>query len=978
MSSSPSSGSLQNVAQTSTKSGFFYYGASNPNPLINVQVGWYAQGGSTNILSNIQITGVTNVSGACLIEVADPNVFGSGEHYYFTPSPVVVSTANGTSASIAVTGDITFVQVGWFMQGVTRDIINAIVTNVDSSMYNVITVNQEQTYTNGHVYYFTQNPIPVVTTTVLNDGLLGVFDAAKISYASTGWYAQGLDVANIPIGIDPAYPSSVVLTYGTPNVQYASYYFTQSPLTVTASESGNTIVVGSDITSFKTGWYIQSSPTNAIVDVFNATIDYIDLETNTISISSSGQQFTDTYQYYVTSSPVPITADASGHESTFTTPSFSAVSYVQTGWYAQCADTGNGIDLIDIPVVNVNSDYLTQTTTITLDNNFSGFTGGNKYWFTPVPLSALTFTYNFWAGFVFNKLPVENGTITKIYWGDGTISTSFAPHTYPNAGTYIVKIQGKNITHLTQIDNNNQPSTKNSAVELLIDCTSFGEIGLTNIGFAFYGATNLVNIPSSLPVLSNVTDMGGMFNGATGFNKDLSNWHFGTVTNMYEMFKDATAFNQDVSSWDVSNVTDMSYMFDGATSFNNGDSGNNELHGIDWGSKMSNITTIDYMFQGASAFNQSTNFFFGQDITSLYGVFFNATLFNQDISNWNILSILDIDIFYGNVNYNTATYNTMLTNWKNGLDTENNLVHSGTTFKGTGLIYNGSAGLAARNALINTYLWNINGDIYSAAEIAHMDSNFTVIVPSTSYFITSGEKYQLFFNDSPISSEVTFVSGDIIFNDVNIHVNSDQRSALVLKNTTNDPNTIANTYYLDISQTICFREDSKILCLIDEKETYIPIQKIKVGDLVKTYLHGYKKIAVTGTGKVHNNGDDIRVKDRLYKYTSANYSDLTEDLFLTGGHSTLVDELSKEQKQKTSKYWNIFHKTDDKYRLLAVVDDKAIPYEEQGTYNVYHITLEHDDDSANYGVYANGLLVETCPMKHLKNKKYMILFSNRN
>ena len=37
---------------------------------------------------------------------------------------------------------------------------------------------------------------------------------------------------------------------------------------------------------------------------------------------------------------------------------------------------------------------------------------------------------------------------------------------------------------------------------------------------------------------------------------------------MYGMFEDATSFNGDVSNFDLSSVTNMRLMFEGATSFN--------------------------------------------------------------------------------------------------------------------------------------------------------------------------------------------------------------------------------------------------------------------------------------------------------------------------------------------------------------------------------------------------------------------------
>jgi len=163
----------------------------------------------------------------------------------------------------------------------------------------------------------------------------------------------------------------------------------------------------------------------------------------------------------------------------------------------------------------------------------------------------------------------------------------------------------------------------------------------------------------------------------------------------------------------------------------------------------------------------------------------------------------------------------------------------------------------------------------------------------------------------------------------------------------------------------CFKEDSKILCLIDNEETYVPIQLIKVGDLVKTYIHGYKLVELIGCNTIYNSVDSQRIKDKLYNYTQTNYPEITEELVITGGHSILVDKLTKHQKEKTKKYWDIYHKTDDKYRLLSVVNNKASPYEIQGEFNIYHIALESDDEFINFGIYANGLLVESCSKHYL-------------
>jgi hypothetical protein len=48
---------------------------------------------------------------------------------------------------------------------------------------------------------------------------------------------------------------------------------------------------------------------------------------------------------------------------------------------------------------------------------------------------------------------------------------------------------------------------------------------------------------------------------------------------------------------------------------------------------------------------------------------------------------------------------------------------------------------------------------------------------------------------------------------------------------------------------------------------------------------------------------------------------------------------------------------------MACLDSRAKPYTVEGTYNVWHLALEHTDRLMNYGMYANGLLVETASQR---------------
>jgi len=58
-----------------------------------------------------------------------------------------------------------------------------------------------------------------------------------------------------------------------------------------------------------------------------------------------------------------------------------------------------------------------------------------------------------------------------------------------------------------------------------------------------------------------------MFNDATSFNQDISQWDVSNATTFGYMFAEATSFNQDISKWDVSKANDFFNMFRGAASF---------------------------------------------------------------------------------------------------------------------------------------------------------------------------------------------------------------------------------------------------------------------------------------------------------------------------------------------------------------------------------------------------------------------------
>jgi len=173
--------------------------------------------------------------------------------------------------------------------------------------------------------------------------------------------------------------------------------------------------------------------------------------------------------------------------------------------------------------------------------------------------------------------------------------------------------------------------------------------------------------------------------------------------------------------------------------------------------------------------------------------------------------------------------------------------------------------------------------------------------------------------------------------------------------------------------TMCFKEDSKILCFVDGVEKYVPVQNIRPGTLVKTLTSGYVPVNMIGSSKMYNDGSNSRGINKLYKFTQKNYKEITEDLIITGCHSVLVDSLTDVQADATREIVGRILITENKYRLMAALDHNAEPFLEEGVFPIWHLALDHEDERMNYGVYANGLLVETTSKRMLREYSGMKL-----
>jgi hypothetical protein len=144
------------------------------------------------------------------------------------------------------------------------------------------------------------------------------------------------------------------------------------------------------------------------------------------------------------------------------------------------------------------------------------------------------------------------------------------------------------------------------------------------------------------------------------------------------------------------------------------------------------------------------------------------------------------------------------------------------------------------------------------------------------------------------------------------------------------------TYIIDFSTTVtpitdptpktypCFKENTKILT----NNGYQYIQKLKKGDLVKTFKNDYKPILFLGKRNIEHIPSSERIKKQLYKCSQNQYPEIFEDLIITGCHSILIDEFkSDKEKEKTIEINGDTYITDDYYRLPSCCDERATVYE---------------------------------------------------
>jgi hypothetical protein len=325
-------------------------------------------------------------------------------------------------------------------------------------------------------------------------------------------------------------------------------------------------------------------------------------------------------------------------------------------------------------------------TNLILSYDFTDYTGASPFPFT-LPLS-------------------QDGSNLYVDWGDNnTQSQTIYTHNFDiiTSKNFTIEISVNNCTHLTHHNNQAGP--------YLISCDSFGEIGLTNLSYAFEKCSRLTYVHNLLPTTTIIT-MDHMFDGASVFNGDLGNWDFSGATNTSYMFRNAIAFTGDSeNNWTNSSAnTLMVSMFEGAEVFN-GDLGN-------W--NFSGATNTTDMFSNAIAFTgiNTVNWVNSSANTLMSGMFDGASVFNGDLSNWNFSGTTNTSYMFRNakaftgintVNWVNSSANTLMVSMFDGAEVFNgdlgNWNFSGAT--NTSYMFRNAKAFTGQNA----DTWNITNNL---------------------------------------------------------------------------------------------------------------------------------------------------------------------------------------------------------------------------------------------------------------------------
>ena len=311
-----------------------------------------------------------------------------------------------------------------------------------------------------------------------------------------------------------------------------------------------------------------------------------------------------------------------------------------------------------------------------------------------------------------------------------------------------------------------------------------------------------------------------------------------------------------------------------------------------------------------------------KNITSMIGTFNGATVFNQDVSSWDMSGVTNVtSMFEGALAFNNGGSNN-IKDW----DVKN--------------------------------CKNFTNMFYGANSFDRIIVNWLVQAypqgASSKYVFPDGEAVNV-GDDPDFGPNVRqMVYDSKLYNDETEPFGQGFYKIAEGVSDSNGPLDGTPRYSL-FGQAICFNKGTQILCMKNNQELYVPVEALRKGDLVKTLNDGYKPIQTLTTGTFTLG----RPMD-MGMYKMKQEGSMIADLEMTGLHSILVNENDEEHADDVNRQIttqpNRKLYVKDHFRLHANYSSK---FEKMPTsaYTIYSFSLEGQE--AQYGIWANGVLVES-------------------